>query len=124
MMKKTRKEDLLRMQSIYNYSIIDGLLDGFKCGHCQKEATKRCSKCKQEFYCSRECQVTHWKEHKKVCKPIVQEAKIDGVNEKSSPEGEKVKENVRVPKITEVSKTDNNKLKTDKSNDAVYDELE
>ena len=28
---------------------------------------KACAKCKEVVYCSRECQVAHWKEHKKQC---------------------------------------------------------
>ena len=55
--EKTLKEDLQRMQGLYDYNILEGLMDGFKCANCHKEALKRCSKCKQEFYCSRECQV-------------------------------------------------------------------
>ena len=30
-----------------------------------------CSKCKQVFYCSRECQLLHWPVHKPECKKIV-----------------------------------------------------
>ncbi|CAL8109365.1 unnamed protein product [Orchesella dallaii] len=37
------------------------------CSKCGKEAEKRCSKCKREWYCSRECQVEHWKLHKVTC---------------------------------------------------------
>ncbi|ODM94057.1 Zinc finger MYND domain-containing protein 10 [Orchesella cincta] len=37
------------------------------CANCSKEAEKRCSKCKKEWYCSRECQVEHWKRHKVTC---------------------------------------------------------
>ena len=28
---------------------------------------KKCAKCKQECYCSRECQVAHWKQHRRQC---------------------------------------------------------
>lgn len=40
-----------------------------KCDHpsCQKEGTKSCAKCKTASYCGRECQVGHWKVHKKSC---------------------------------------------------------
>lgn len=31
---------------------------------------KRCAACKIAKYCSKACQATHWKEHKKVCVPI------------------------------------------------------
>lgn len=38
------------------------------CGYCGKPGTKRCSGCKQQVYCSRECQVTHYKAHKYECR--------------------------------------------------------
>lgn len=38
-----------------------------KCAECGADATKRCSKCKSEWYCTRECQVKHWKAHKEMC---------------------------------------------------------
>jgi MYND finger. len=55
--EKSLKEDIERMASLYDYNILEGLIEGFKCAGCGKDATKRCSKCKSEFYCSRECQV-------------------------------------------------------------------
>jgi hypothetical protein len=38
------------------------------CAKCGREAYKKCSKCKEIWYCARECQVSHWNEHKKNCK--------------------------------------------------------
>ena len=40
------------------------------CENCGKEAAKmqQCSRCKLVRYCSGECQLKHWKEHKKSCK--------------------------------------------------------
>lgn len=40
-----------------------------ECGYCaQRKATKRCAGCKQVFYCSVKCQVSHWKYgHRKAC---------------------------------------------------------
>lgn len=35
---------------------------------CSANATLRCSRCKQQYYCSAKCQKTHWKEHKAQCK--------------------------------------------------------
>lgn len=35
------------------------------CGH-----TTKCSSCRTARYCSRACQVTHWKQHKPVCKAL------------------------------------------------------
>lgn len=38
-----------------------------KCALCGEEASKRCSRCRNEWYCGRECQVKQWKAHKPVC---------------------------------------------------------
>ena len=35
---------------------------------CDLNGTLRCSRCKDVSYCSKECQTSHWKEHKKDCK--------------------------------------------------------
>jgi len=35
---------------------------------CKNEATLRCSRCKNIWYCCKECQVKHWPIHKKQCK--------------------------------------------------------
>ena len=41
----------------------------FKCCYCgQSGAKKGCAKCRIAYYCSRKCQKSHWKSHKKVCK--------------------------------------------------------
>lgn len=42
-----------------------------KCALCGKPATKRCSRCHNEWYCSRDCQVAAWKGHKIVCDVVV-----------------------------------------------------
>lgn len=41
-----------------------------ECHHCKKmsKGCKVCSGCKAFLYCSRECQVANWKEHKSECK--------------------------------------------------------
>ncbi|MCX5925605.1 MAG: zinc finger MYND domain-containing protein [Candidatus Dependentiae bacterium] len=39
---------------------------------------KKCSKCESVYYCSRDCQVAHWPQHKQVCKaPEVQESGLE-----------------------------------------------
>ncbi len=38
------------------------------CNVCKKDATKRCTKCWNVWYCSKECQAANWKEHKTHCK--------------------------------------------------------
>ncbi|KAK5648659.1 hypothetical protein RI129_003551 [Pyrocoelia pectoralis] len=38
------------------------------CVKCGKGAMQRCSRCKSIWYCSRNCQVSHWSNHKEDCK--------------------------------------------------------
>ena len=38
------------------------------CGFCGALASVKCSSCKSVFYCDRNCQKRHWKEHKSFCK--------------------------------------------------------
>lgn len=57
-----------RLAATYDFEVMDSLLSEVpKCANCGEEATKRCSRCRQEWYCKRECQVKHWQKHKKVC---------------------------------------------------------
>nr|CAH8869646.1 unnamed protein product [Trichobilharzia regenti] len=46
-----------------------------RCPICGEVASKRCSRCRQEWYCGRECQVKHWSRHKNAC-DLLTEAKI------------------------------------------------
>ena len=45
------------------------------CSACGKESNtlKKCDGCKCVWYCDKECQNKHWKEHKKECKVIKKE---------------------------------------------------
>lgn len=43
-----------------------------QCPVCGRPATKRCSRCKSEWYDSRECQVLDWTKHKTACEQIVE----------------------------------------------------
>ena len=66
--------DLKRLAGVYNSEYIDTLEGGIaKCGKCGKQATKKCSRCQLEWYCSRECQVASWKGHKLVCDIVAKE---------------------------------------------------
>ncbi|CAH0403026.1 unnamed protein product [Chilo suppressalis] len=40
---------------------------GAKCAKCGDKASKKCSRCKTEWYCGRECQVQQWPKHKEIC---------------------------------------------------------
>jgi hypothetical protein len=62
---------------------------GNVCENCDKKNShKRCERCKAPRYCSRECQVEHWKVHKKNCfKPV-----------KCSPLKEEIVEITGIPK--------------------------
>ena len=40
------------------------------CTSCSLVASDVCSGCKAVYYCSRECQEAHWKEHKSYCKEL------------------------------------------------------
>ena len=42
-----------------------------KCKVCKKTATKRCSRCKAIYYCSRECQIKDWITHRFICQKLL-----------------------------------------------------
>nr|XP_025045284.1 zinc finger MYND domain-containing protein 10 [Pelodiscus sinensis] len=57
-----------RWAQTYNLDVMEALApEKPKCGLCGLEATKRCSRCQNEWYCKRACQVQHWQKHKKAC---------------------------------------------------------
>lgn len=42
-------------------------IDESYCAHCCEVAVKKCSNCKQSFYCSKDCQIKNWPIHKQIC---------------------------------------------------------
>ncbi|KAJ1568640.1 Zinc finger MYND domain-containing protein 10 [Nowakowskiella sp. JEL0078] len=50
--------------------------DYHKCAKCGKPGAKRCSRCRNEWYCSRGCQVNGWKQHKAVCDLLAKDSEI------------------------------------------------
>lgn len=67
-----------RLNSVYNFELMEILAETTSnsterngvnvCGQCGIEAAQKCSKCMQVFYCTRECQVKHWPQHKVICR--------------------------------------------------------
>ena len=58
---------------------MDGLGDedsrycgGAECIICGEVAVQRCKQCKSTRYCSKDCQIAHWDEHKVICQSINQ----------------------------------------------------
>ena len=52
---------------LYNDEVFEEFMDDPKCADCGQLATQRCSKCRQAWYCSRDCQLRQWKGHKSIC---------------------------------------------------------
>lgn len=62
-------ELMVKFADIYSSQNAEILTEGFKCANCFKPASQRCARCKTVWYCSKECQVDHFKKaHKAVCK--------------------------------------------------------
>lgn len=63
------------MQRMGNMVTIPTDIENPICGNCGGDATHRCSRCKSEWYCSRECQVAHWPDHEETCNLFLDVAK-------------------------------------------------
>ncbi|XP_066522295.1 zinc finger MYND domain-containing protein 10 [Hoplias malabaricus] len=64
-----------RLAETYNLDVMESLIpDKPKCGTCGAEGVKRCSRCRGEWYCNRECQVKHWPKHKLACQLMAEAA--------------------------------------------------
>jgi hypothetical protein len=48
-----------------------------QCAKCKKPAAHQCAKCLRNFYCSKECQTSHWQYHKHGCKTPAQTLVFD-----------------------------------------------
>ena len=57
------------------------------CAQCQKPALEQCGACKGPSYCSKICQINHWKTHKPICKSRVA---VLGEDKKSSEVAQRV----------------------------------
>ncbi|XP_074952503.1 zinc finger MYND domain-containing protein 10 isoform X2 [Phalacrocorax aristotelis] len=57
-----------RWAQTYSLDTMEALApDKPRCSVCGMEAAKRCSRCRNEWYCTRACQVQHWQKHKAAC---------------------------------------------------------
>ena len=81
-----KDEDLKRLADVYSSDWVDEVAGETKCGKCGKEASKKCSRCGIEWYCSRECQVAAWKAHKNICDIIAANKPTTTTTSKSQPE--------------------------------------
>ncbi|XP_055590170.1 zinc finger MYND domain-containing protein 10 homolog isoform X2 [Uranotaenia lowii] len=71
-------EKAKRLNDIYNTEVLEEFDNSFvpptnfdeMCQKCKAIATKKCSKCLKVRYCSRECQVSDWPQHKEQCHQI------------------------------------------------------
>lgn len=83
---KNDKEFYKNIGEIYSHQLFPTQKEAHVmiCANCGIEATKRCSRCKQVWYCGKECQIAHFKNiHKNVCKKIEAENESH-LKEKSS----------------------------------------
>eukprot|EP00051_Salpingoeca_urceolata_P030802 m.9616 g.9616 ORF g.9616 m.9616 type:complete len:446 (-) comp3562_c0_seq1:26-1363(-) len=70
------KQQAQRLAETYNLDALENLLpDDPKCTVCGAPASNRCSRCQNEWYCRRQCQVEHWPKHKASCDLVRESAK-------------------------------------------------
>ena len=60
-----------KLSKVYNFENFNDVMGDAKCAKCGQAALQRCSRCQQEWYCSRPCQVKAWKAHKAICDIMV-----------------------------------------------------
>jgi predicted Zn-ribbon and HTH transcriptional regulator len=76
------RKELEPINEIYSIDNMEYFMDDPKCANCGKNATSRCSRCKSEWYCSKECQIKRWKVHKELCKTLSELFKEEEENKK------------------------------------------
>eukprot|EP01091_Cochliopodium_minus_P007187 TRINITY_DN17108_c0_g1_i1.p1 TRINITY_DN17108_c0_g1~~TRINITY_DN17108_c0_g1_i1.p1 ORF type:complete len:208 (+),score=38.99 TRINITY_DN17108_c0_g1_i1:90-713(+) len=87
------------------------------CDSCNKpEPSKKCSRCTRAYYCNRECQVSHWKEHKATCNQQVKilenlEEKKGGSIQCSLCDVKKIKQHFSQTKLNENNTNNNDQAK-------------
>ena len=58
--------------TLKQFQVIEYVIDESCCSTCKKtcQNLKRCARCHSVYYCSKECQRSHWLQHKLVCNKI------------------------------------------------------
>merc|ERR1712178_393433 len=75
---ESHAEEMKRLAEWYSTFDVENFLDDPICAVCGDIAEKRCSRCKNEWYCSRECQVQAWDGHKAVCDIVCKDRELHG----------------------------------------------
>lgn len=88
--KGDKKTEMELISEIYNVDNIEYFMDDPKCANCGKDASNRCSRCKQEWYCGKDCQKLRWKEHKGFCAKLANLTKENEENESENKKAEKI----------------------------------
>ncbi len=55
--KTDYRKDMEYISDVFNMDNLEYFMDDPKCAECGNDATNRCSRCKSEWYCSKNCQV-------------------------------------------------------------------
>ena len=75
------QEEMQSLLKLYSSDVYEQFLEDPKCAECGEAAQQRCSKCKNEWYCSRECQLKRWKQHKDICKVLTKMREDEAVRD-------------------------------------------
>ena len=99
------------LMNLYSSEMLDEFMEDPRCGNCGKEAMKRCSRCKNQWYCSQDCQIKAWKAHKPICELISrnmteEEKQREELKEKKKADEKKRLEEKKTPLIQEINKLD------------------
>jgi hypothetical protein len=86
---KETSEELKSLLQLYGSDVYEQFMDEPTCAECGETAAQRCSRCKSEWYCSRECQLKRWKQHKEMC---IMMSKIRQDEEENTAAAAKIKE--------------------------------
>lgn len=134
--KSDKKRDMDLISEIYNFDNIEYFMDDPKCSNCGKDASNRCSRCKSDWYCGKDCQKLCWKKHKEFCQKLAElnketeehEAKNRKVQNANSNVNKILKEEgliIKDDKIEILEKPVHNlTLKDDKKDDGIAEKKE